>query len=48
MKILIIGGSIVGLCVGIALIEIGFDVEIYERAQGTLKVFSLLQILFRL
>jgi 2-polyprenyl-6-methoxyphenol hydroxylase-like FAD-dependent oxidoreductase len=37
MKIIIIGGSIAGLCAGIALLEKGFDVEIYERARGTLK-----------
>ncbi|KLT65638.1 FAD-dependent monooxygenase [Pedobacter sp. BMA] len=37
MKILVIGGSIGGLCAGIALLERGFDVEIYERSSGALK-----------
>lgn len=33
-KIAVVGGSIGGLCAGIALRGIGCDVEIYERAQG--------------
>jgi 2-polyprenyl-6-methoxyphenol hydroxylase-like FAD-dependent oxidoreductase len=37
MKIIIIGGSIGGLCAGIALAEEGFDVEIYERSPGDLQ-----------
>lgn len=37
MKIIIIGGSIGGLCAGIALLDAGFDVEIYERSAGDLK-----------
>lgn len=37
MKIIIIGGSIGGLCAGIALLERGFDVEIYERSAKGLK-----------
>jgi len=37
MKIIIIGGSIGGLCAGIALLERGFDVEIYERSSKGLK-----------
>ena len=36
-KIIIIGGSIGGLCAGIALLDAGFDVEIYERSAGDLK-----------
>jgi 2-polyprenyl-6-methoxyphenol hydroxylase-like FAD-dependent oxidoreductase len=37
MKIIVIGGSIGGLCAGIALLEEGFDVEIYERSPGDMK-----------
>jgi len=37
MKIIVIGGSIGGLCAGIALLERGFDVEIYERSSKGLK-----------
>ena len=37
MNIIIIGGSIGGLCAGIALSNAGFDVEIYERSSGDLK-----------
>jgi len=37
MSIIIIGGSIGGLCAGIALSNAGFDVEIYERSSGDLK-----------
>ena len=33
-KVAVVGGSIGGLCAGIALRGIGCDVEIYERAQG--------------
>lgn len=36
MKIIIIGGSIGGLSTGIALLDKGFDVEIYERSTGNL------------
>lgn len=37
LKILIIGGSVGGLFAGIALLEKGFDVEIYERAIGNME-----------
>lgn len=36
MKIIIIGGSIGGLSTGIALLDKGFDVEVYERTSGNL------------
>ena len=35
MKIVIIGGSIGGLSTAVALKQIGFDVEIYERDNQT-------------
>jgi len=37
MKIIVIGGSIGGLSTGIALLQQGFDVEIYERAAKDMK-----------
>jgi len=37
MKIIIIGGSIGGLCAAIALADEGFEVEIYERSPGNMK-----------
>ncbi len=37
MKIIIIGGSIGGLCAAIALVDEGFEVEIYERSPGEMK-----------
>ncbi|MDT3405350.1 FAD binding domain-containing protein [Mucilaginibacter terrae] len=37
MKIIIIGGSIGGLCAAIALADEGFEVEIYERSLGDMK-----------
>ena len=37
MKIIVIGGSIGGLSAGIALMQQGFDVEIYERAAKDMK-----------
>lgn len=37
MKIIIIGGSIGGLSTGIAMMQQGFDVEIYERATADMK-----------
>lgn len=37
MKIIIIGGSIGGLHAGIALMDQGFDVEIYERSEDNLQ-----------
>jgi len=37
MNIIIIGGSIGGLCAGIALQEIGHQVNIYERSPGDMK-----------
>lgn len=37
MKIIVIGGSIGGLTTGIALMQQGFDVEIYERSSAGMK-----------
>jgi 2-polyprenyl-6-methoxyphenol hydroxylase-like FAD-dependent oxidoreductase len=37
MKIIIIGGSIGGLCAAIALADEGFEVEVYERSQGDMQ-----------
>lgn len=37
MKIIIIGGSIGGLSAGIALMDAGHDVHIYERSAGEMK-----------
>lgn len=34
LKVIVAGGSIGGLCAGIALRGIGWDVDIYERASG--------------
>ncbi|MBW8687894.1 FAD binding domain-containing protein [Chitinophaga rhizophila] len=37
MKIIVIGGSIGGLITGIAMLQQGFDVNIYERAAADMK-----------
>ena len=37
LKIAVAGGSIGGLCAGIALHGAGFDVQVYERVSGPME-----------
>ncbi len=36
-SIAIVGGSVAGLCVGVALRAIGYDVNIHEQAEGPMR-----------
>src|SRR6187455_2930782 len=37
IKVAVVGGSIAGLCAGIALRAVGCDVDVYERAPGPMS-----------
>src|SRR5260370_35048683 len=37
LRIAVAGGSIGGLCAGLALRSVGFDVQIYERVAGPME-----------
>jgi 2-polyprenyl-6-methoxyphenol hydroxylase-like FAD-dependent oxidoreductase len=37
LRIAVVGGSIGGLCSGLALVGAGFDVQVYERVAGPME-----------
>ena len=39
-RAIVIGGSMSGLFAGLQLRKLGFDVEVYERAEGRARVTS--------